>query len=247
MYFPHDFYIGGALERYGEYGEQELDLLLSYVKEGDVIVEAGANIGCDTVPLARKVTNSGRIFAFEPQRIIYQMLCGNLAMNALWNVAAERAALGDEDGIMQVPPVDYSRTGNFGGVALGKDGAEPVPVIKLDQLQLSRCALIKADVEGMELAVLKGASDTIARLRPILYVENDREDKAVELVTHLQSIGYRVYFHNPPLFNPQNFRRNERDEYQQDGKAICSLNLLCLPDDSRGVPKGLTLVGGVRR
>ena len=100
IYFPHDFYLGGAMERYGEYAEEESALIMQFVKEGGVVVEAGANMGCHTVAIARKVGNAGRVFAFEPQRIIYQMLCGNLSINGLWNVIAERAALGDKQTVL---------------------------------------------------------------------------------------------------------------------------------------------------
>jgi FkbM family methyltransferase len=47
------------------------------------VLEVGANIGVFTVPLARFVHPGGRVIAFEPQRIMYQMLCGNLALNAV--------------------------------------------------------------------------------------------------------------------------------------------------------------------
>lgn len=230
-YFPHDVYIGGALERYGEYVEEELQLLLSCVSEGSIVVEVGANIGCDTVALAKKVSASGRVFAFEPQRIIYQMLCANLAINGLWNVIAERAALGEGAGIMQVPPVDYSKDGNFGGVSLETptDHGEPVQVIALDAYGMTRCDLIKIDVEGMELDVLKGAADTISRLRPIIYVENDRKQKAKALVEHLLSIDYVLYWHLPAMFNPGNHRQNPINDFKVGDVSIVSMNMLCLP------------------
>lgn len=228
-YFPHDIFIGGALERYGEYIERELELLLSLVGEGSVVVEVGANIGCDTVALARKVASAGRVFAFEPQRIIYQLLCGNLAINGVWNVIAERAALGSGPGVLQVPPVDYSKPGNFGGVALQEQGAEPATVIALDAYALERCDLIKVDVEGMELEVLKGSVDTIARTRPTLYCENDREKNSPELIAFLRGLDYDLYWHFPAMFNADNYCKNPVNVFQRNGKDIVSMNMLCLP------------------
>jgi FkbM family methyltransferase len=228
-YFPHDIFIGGALERYGEYVERELDLLLSHVVEGSVVVEVGANIGCDTVALARKVGSTGRVFAFEPQRIIYQMLCANLAINGIWNVLAERAALGSAPGLLRVPPVDYSKPGNFGGVALQDQGAEPVQVLTLDAYQLERCDLIKIDVEGMELEVLKGAAGTISRTRPAIYCENDREEKSPALIGFLRALDYALYWHFPAMFNADNFCKNPVNVFQRSGKDIVSMNMLCLP------------------
>ena len=228
-YFPHDTFIGGALERYGEYVEKETELLLSYVSAGSIVVEVGANIGCDTVPLAMKVTSTGRVFAFEPQRVIYQMLCANLAINGIWNVNAERVALGRGPGILQVPPVDYAKPGNFGGVPLQDRGEEPVRVSALDAYRLPRCDLIKIDVEGMELEVLQGAVETIARTRPTIYCENDRAEKSPALVSFLRGLGYDLYWHMPPMFNAENFRQNPVNAFQREGVDIVSLNMLCLP------------------
>jgi FkbM family methyltransferase len=227
VYFPHDYYIGGALERYGEYSHLELELLLRYLKPGDVVVEAGANIGCHTLPIAQVVGASGRVLAFEPQRILNQMLCANLALNAVWNVFAERAAVGAVAGEIGVPPIDYSEPGNFGGVSLGV-GAETVQVRTIDEFHLKRCDLIKIDVEGMELDVLKGAAGTIRRLRPTLYVENDRAEKSEALVRYLDELDYDLWWHLPPLFNPQNFKRDRDNVYSVNECPVVSLNMLCI-------------------
>lgn len=236
IYFPHDHYIGGALARYGEYIEQELQFLLGYVKAGDIVVEVGANIGTHTVPLARAVTDSGRVFAFEPQRILSQMLGGNLAINGIWNVKLERVALGAEQRIMSVPPVDYSQPGNFGAVSLvdGK-ATEPVAVMKLDDYQFARLDLMKIDVEGMELEVLQGAADTIKRLRPILYFENDRNDRQEALCEHVESLGYDLYWHTPQMFSETNFRKNAENIYTSRGNPVCAINMIGLPSE-KGVP-----------
>ena len=81
-------------------------------------------------------------------------------------------------------------------------------MVTLDSLKLGRCTLIKVDVEGMERQVLEGAAKTIAACLPILYVENDRREKAAELVRYIDGLGYAMYWHLPPLFNPNNFLQN---------------------------------------
>lgn len=227
LYFPHDFYLGGALDRYGEYAELESELLLKHVNDGDIVVEVGANMGCHTVALAQKVGNAGRVIAFEPQRVIFQMMCGNLAVNGIWNVITERVALGNSVGMVFVPPVDYAAAGNFGGVAMSTTAGEPVSQMTLDIYKLSRCNLIKIDVEGMEQAVLEGARETIAAHRPILYVENDRPDKAAELIHYLRGIHYDLYWHLPPLYNPDNFRGFKENVYGD----VVSINMLCYPHE----------------
>lgn len=239
VYFPHDYYIGGALSRYGEYMEEELQFLLGYVKAGDVVVEAGANIGTHTVPLARAVTDAGRVFAFEPQRIIAQMLGGNLALNGIWNVAQERAALGELREVMYLPPVDYAQPGNFGSVSLTEQGGEAVSVIPLDAFNFARLDLLKIDVEGMEKDVLEGARDTIRSLRPTLYFENDRNDRQEALCQYVESLGYALYWHTPVMYSGKNFRHATTNIYESGGRSVCAINMLGLPLERDVPPPGL--------
>jgi hypothetical protein len=126
-----------------------------------------------------------------------------------------------------VVPLDYGGPNNFGGVSLGGAQGEAVPVATLDQIGLPKARLIKIDVEGMELDVLLGAKATLARDRPILYVENDRLEKSEALVAHLLADGYRMWWHVPPLFNPGNFRGNAQNVFG----GIRSFNMLCVPRD----------------
>ncbi len=243
LYNAEDHFIGRSLEVYGEYSELEVQLLVNLAKPGDIVVEAGANIGSCTVPLARRVGADGWVLAVEPQRIVHQTLCANIALNGLANVIAPWCALGAAAGEISVPLPNYAADGNFGGISLvrTKDGeGERVPVATIDSFELPRCGLIKADVEGMELDVLKGAADTIKRLRPRLYVENDRQPAGAELVRHLLALGYRLFWHVPPLFNPRNFAGRADNVFDR----FVSCNMLCLPPGDGAEVKGMRPVSG---
>jgi FkbM family methyltransferase len=225
MYNINDRFIGQALDRYGEISRGEAALFAQLVRPGMIAVEAGANIGILTVPLARLVGPGGGVVAFEPQRMVHQMLCGNLALNAISNVTVYQAAVGSQPGSINVPPVDYAAVGNFGGVSLGGAAGETVPLHIIDELYLQRCEFIKIDVEGMECEVLQGAAQTMRRFRPRLYVENDRVDKSPDLIEHLFSLDYRLYWHLPPLFEPDNYFGNPENVFGN----IVSVNMVCLP------------------
>jgi FkbM family methyltransferase len=241
IYNRHDSYIGRSVERYGEFSEGECDLLRQMVRPGQVVVEAGANIGAHTLVLSQLVGPAGRVYAFEPQRVVFQILCGNLALNGCLNVVCREMALGDQPGQLRVPPVDYQRENNFGGVALRRDDAgEPVPVITLDSLDLPACHFLKADVEGMELSVLRGAEQTLRRHRPLLYVENDRQASSAALIEYLQSLEYDLYWHLPPLFNPRNHFRNGQNEFPN----IVSANMLGVHRSINASIEGLRRVEG---
>ncbi|MGE0658318.1 MAG: FkbM family methyltransferase [Reyranellaceae bacterium] len=237
LYRLNDTFIGRSLELYGEMGEQEVRALCSLVRPGDVVLEVGANIGTNVVPLARRVGKDGAVVAFEPQRRVHQMLCANVALNGLPNVLALWAAAGAAEGSIRAPAIDYETRGNFGGVALSAEGdGERVPVMTIDGLELQSCRLMKIDVEGMEIDVLRGAARTIARLQPRLYVENDRREKSPALISHLAGLGYRCYWHLPRLFNRDNFRGHAENVFGD----IVSVNMLCLP------PGDALDVGGLR-
>jgi FkbM family methyltransferase len=225
LYNINDLYIGRSLELYGEWSEGEIALFQHLVRSGDVVVEVGANIGTHTVFFAKAVGVAGMVLAFEPQRIVFQTLCGNLALNSLTNVHCYSVGLGEAPGFAQIPVLDYRQPLNFGGVSLGQVATgEQVQIATLDSFALPRCRLLKIDVEGMELAVLKGAVETIRRCQPILYLENDRQDRSIALIHYIQSLGYNLFWHRPTLFNPNNFYQNPHNVF---GNTL-SVNMLGL-------------------
>lgn len=246
LYPRHDMYVGRSLDRYGEYSEGEVALFSRILRPGDVAVEAGANIGAHTLFLARHVGPAGRVIALEPQRFVHQILCANMALNELTNVHAFHAAAGETRGVIQVPFLDLGKTQNVGGLSIAGGtgtaggGGEPVPVMPIDDLGLSRCRLLKADVEGMEISVLKGAARTIRRHRPVLYVENDREEHSPGLIALIQSLGYRLWWHLPSLYNPANFDGREENVFGR----IVSVNLFCVPREMAQRIDGLREVSG---
>jgi FkbM family methyltransferase len=229
VYNKNDIYGGAGIERYGEDAESELRVLRQLCSPGAVVVEVGANIGSRTMVLARQVAPAGFVYAYEPQRIVFQTLCANLALNSIVNVDARHAAVGAEQGWVHEPDLDYGKRANFGAVGVspaGQDKSRRVRQVRIDEdLQLSRLNLMKIDVEGMELEVLTGADALIRRFRPALYVENDRLERSEALIHHLLKLEYRLYWHKPPMFNPTNYFGDPENIFPN----LVSFNMLCLP------------------
>ena len=229
----HDRYIGRSLELYGEFSEHEVELFGAFLQPGALVVEARANVGAHPVALSGLVGRTGAVIAFEPQRLVFHLLCANLALNSIVNVFAYQKAVGSAAGTVFVPQMDPASEANFGGLSLGAcETGEPVPVTWLDGMRFPRLDLLKADVEGMEEQVLAGAAGTIAQHRPVLYVEDDREEKSESLRARMRCLGYRIYDHTPPLFNADNFARNPQDVF----RGIVSANLLGVPEESAWHP-----------
>jgi FkbM family methyltransferase len=241
LYLRQDKYVGRSLDVYGEFSFGESEVFSQVVKPNDVVVEVGANLGAHTVHLAKLVGPNGWVVAFEPQLVIFQLLCANLALNELFNVHPHNAAVGSAPGTVKIPPLDYTVENNFGGLSLltGNIGHD-VPLVTLDSLSLPSLRLLKVDVEGMEAEVLAGARQTIGRHRPILYVENDREDQSERIVTMIDELGYDMWWHMPAMFNPDNFAHNETNIFEN----VVSVNLLCVPKERPMSITGLRKVTG---
>lgn len=231
LYHTADEYVGGSLRKYGEFSAGEVDIFKQLLRAGNVVVEAGANFGAHTIAMAKMVGPQGAIFAFEPQRLVYQALTANVAINSLYNVSTAHAGLGAETGSIRVPILDPAHKHNFGGFSIrNHEMGDEVPLMTIDSMKLTQCRMIKVDVEGMEHDVLMGARDTIARLQPVLYVENDRPEQSAQLISLIQSFGYRLWWHPILLYNPDNYRGDQENIF---GNTI-NINMLCLPPEQAG-------------
>jgi FkbM family methyltransferase len=242
VYNRNDIYGGQGIERYGEDAELECQILRQMCRPGDVVVEVGANIGTRTMAFARRVGPSGFVYAYEPQRIVFQTLCANLAVNSLVNVDARCAAVGTEQRWVEMPNMNYSKPGNFGGVAVCPLGTgRRVPQVRLDDdLEISQLDLMKIDVEGMEREVLVGADVLIRRFTPAIYIENDRPEKSDALICHLMELGYRLYWHKPLLFNSANFFGEAVNIFPN----IVSVNMVCVHHSHGQQVEGLVEITG---
>lgn len=232
----NDAYVGTSLMTYGEFSDAEVDLLATCPTR-NVLVEVGANIGALTIPLAR---HFGTVVAIEPQRLVWQPLVANVALNDRRNVIVRQIACGNaaqaEAGAIAVPALAWDRPNNFGGLSLGGPlpddvPTERVPVFMLDDV-VQRADVVKLDCEGMERDVLEGADLLLSTSAPILYVENDREAKSAALIALLREHDYRLWWHRPPLFNPANAAGESANIFD----AIVSHNMLCVPMESEWVP-----------
>jgi FkbM family methyltransferase len=234
-YVATDFYIGKSLELYGEYSWGEIELLSKIIKPGWTIVNGGANIGALSVPLAELVPE-GRVYAFEPQPEIFDILKTNAARHS--NIHAYDCALWSSSGTTRMRYLNELNHQNIGGLIINDAGGTyDAPMVSLDewlQVQGERIDLIFLDIEGCEVAALKGARATIERCRPVLYVE-DHPGYDTGIGAFVRSLDYLVYAHQPLLFSPDNWKKHEANFFGN----VASFNSLCIPkerlEEFRGV------------
>ena len=241
LYNRNDTFIGRSLDIYGEWCEGELVALFQVVQPGHVVIDVGANIGTHTVPLAKKVTETGMTLAFEPQRQAFNYLTANLVVNNLLNVATFQNAVSDTAGVLHLPWRDPRLAFNFGGVKLEESSeGEPVDVLTLDHFGLERVNLIKVDVEGMERKVLEGAAATIKRARPVLFVETTTVNHR-EVIEILRDYRYDCWWHIATYYNGDNFFHNPEDVFSDIHPES---NLLCFPREESARIDGMEKVAG---
>lgn len=173
--------------------------------DSGVIVDAGANYGFWSLALAPLAT---QLISIEPQRGIYHMLCGTIALNDMtYKIFPHFLAVGDETREEQIAILDHSRPGMFGGLSLGPEphpafekpfeviGWEPVQVVRLDNCLDPRLPVmfIKMDIEGSETLALRGAVETISRWHPPMFVECEHSKTNTEaLRKQIKDMGYNV-------------------------------------------------------
>lgn len=225
IFNKNDDYIGKAFEKYGEFSDAEAELFKQICAKDDIVVDIGANIGAHTLLFSQLVGEKGRVFAYEPQRVVFQTLCANMAINSIQNTECYQTVISSESKTTLIPDIRYDLPGNHGGFKVQEfNSGVKIPVSTLDELlDVPRLKLIKIDVEGMEHNVIEGAQNTITFHKPFLYVENDQPDKSKALIEKIQSFDYRLFWHFPPLFNPNNYAGNSENIYGN----IVSYNMLC--------------------
>lgn len=174
-----------ALQLYGEWAEQETDLLSGVVTDGHHVLEVGGDHAAHTLWLALAVGDTGAVHVVEPRRLPFQQLCANIALNQLANVHTHHAYLGANEGNESL-------------------ASETTRRVRLDSLALPALHLLKVNIPDVLEDLLKGAGATLVEHRPLVYARLGGPASAEREVDAVKALGYRVWSHTPALFNPDN-------------------------------------------
>lgn len=228
-------FIGKWMIRGDHFEDICITKIVEHLKPGDIVIDVGANIGCYSIPFAQAVGSNGRVYSFEPQGVIHEILYQNVLENNLQNIIKTyHMAVGHIDGVASLNgkcdrgrelQYDRKEETNFGGVNLGK-GGEKIPMINLtgfvDKLKLGdrKVNLIKIDVEGAEKMVISGAKELIERDRPIVFYEDNYKKITKEMID---------MFNLPHEIVNLNIRKYLMEELKYSKLIKIGENYLCLP------------------
>jgi FkbM family methyltransferase len=201
--FPKDNAITSSIIEGWQYESYMFEFLYkNHIKtSGKDIIDVGGNNGNFAVDFAHMVGDNGKVHSYEPQRLIYYQLCGNVFINGLDNVYCHNLAIGSCLDSVYIETPNYYEKGyvNFGNVKIAKSG-EMVLQVPLDSFDndYKDIVFIKIDVQGYELNVINGAINIINKHRPYLFVEfeddllQDAGSSEKELQEKIESLGYVV-------------------------------------------------------
>lgn len=204
----HDL-IGNYILRSGEWEQFLYDFYSQILTKEDTCVDAGANLGFHAVQFGRL---SKKVYAFEPQPMVYNQLCANILFNDLNDVIVPyRIGLGDKDTTAQMWSIKNENFGdvyNWGGRGIEHDQAafisdeireeDQILIKPLDSFFIPECHLFKIDIQGYEWYAFQGAQELINNNSPVILLENnpsrsELDRKILKFLSNLGYIGFRYH------------------------------------------------------
>lgn len=203
MFDPNQDRIGRSIRCDGEWLHGRLEAVLRLVAPGDVVVEAAAGVGADSLAIGRAIAPNGRLLLYESDARHARMLEQNLAANAIANATIVVGALA--------------------GATTAGGGHT-----RLDDLALARCDGLKVNEGADPAAILEGAPQLLWRCRPWLMFAAEDDVSLGQLASRAREFGYRTFRLATPLHSASNFYRSDDDG---DGGASM-LALVAVPEEA---------------
>jgi FkbM family methyltransferase len=209
LLFKNEDHISNSIRTSGGFDQELITFMNAKLRDipNGTVLDIGANLGSSVVPLAKHNPQLSFV-SFEPQKFIYYQLCANILMNQLNNVDARNMAVGTRSGELTVPVTDVTNATNIGRWSIsdldkstiGGDTqlTHKVDVITIDSLGITDLKFLKIDVEGFELDVLRGATDTLRNNNypPFTFEcweSNEHAEQRQELFNFIHGLGYLIH------------------------------------------------------
>jgi tetratricopeptide (TPR) repeat protein len=221
QYFPDQPIAGESIGWYGEYLQPQVELLAQMIKPGAIVMEVGPGVGMHVLALASAVGNLGHFFLYEARPLFRQVLRQNLSANGVANITVMQRALGERRAA--------ERDTEEGLTSDGRDRPPFSPATEtIDELRLDTLHWLKMNEDSDAPVILDGATDTLWRLRPNLFIAAPDEGAVHAIAAPVRDFGYQCWKMETPYFNPGNFNRRDSDIFS--GRA--ALALLAIPEET---------------
>lgn len=221
----------------GVYGELDTKIVREQIKEGDIVVDVGANIGYYTLIFAQLVGKSGKVIAFEPEPKNFEILKKNIAINNYDNVIVEQKIVSEKCGSMKLYVSDSDIVGHRIQQMGNLENFVEVESVTLDdymkKLNLDeKVNFIKIDVEGAEPNVLEGSKKILEKNDHLkIFTEFNREvvknygTDPKKMIDLLYEKGFEIYL---PNYKENKINLTNANELLTSKETLLeNINLLC--------------------
>lgn len=231
---PKNGFIDEYIFLRGAYEPHILDLIQKHLPSNGIFFDVGANIGQHSLFAAACLRETGKVYAFEPLQSFYKQFQRSISLNGFNNIQVFNFACGNSTEQKQI----YTKYDNAGGSSTVKlwepDATNTIDIKKIDDMfgDIQKIDLMKIDVEGMEYAVLQGATNVITQLKPKLIIEfspfiyQTYDPELIDLILDFVLSFYEVYD-----VDDGGYKIESKEVYLEDfnKRHRKQTNFLCLP------------------
>lgn len=219
-----------------------VDFFRKFIKEGDLAIDIGANIGDTTVPMALAAGKSGVALGFDPNPYVFKILEANAALNKdKTNIVPQPYAISKEEDEFYFISSEAS-FGN-GGISSTQESihgkfVHPQKIKGIDLTQflkreypdrLNKFSFVKIDTEGYDKEIIKSIRDLIQKYKPVIVAESfgaSSDDAKMELFEVIHRDGYKIFYFEDFDINAKTIEINRKEEMPQWKETI---NIYAIP------------------
>ena len=190
---PNDTCISDCLKTGVLFEKFLLSFVRQFIDPNKNVLDIGANIGVHSVVFSNYAINA-KVYSFEPQPVVFELLQKNLRMNICSNVEAFNFGASDKETTFYMN-AHYDSPENHGAFRICNEGNITIQCKTIDSLDIQNVGFIKIDVEGHELKALKGMKQLILKNKPKMMIEIHEDDPTKnEVLDLIESLGYTSYY-----------------------------------------------------
>ena len=229
-----------ALRSASEGGEPDLTVVRHLVGSGSHVIDVGANFGLYTKFLSELVEPGGRVYSIEPIPLTYEILTSNLKRLKLRNVEPFNYAISEDIAEVRMEIPQYASGGEnfYEARVVPASTSDRFRVVNIESRpldvlfgQLRNIDFVKCDVEGHELACLRGAASILRRVKPAWLIEisgnPDQESSTANYVFKLMA----DYGYTPMWFDGLHLRQRERGDRSINYFFLTRRHMRLIPED----------------